>query len=390
MTEPDQEKALVSEGAASRRRKALALKALVCWLGLLFIWLVWLSFSGVKKEAPADPLRVVERLVVVAKYSSEVPEHIRIRMLETALELESDPVIKRVIKGETISAEQSEGLSRVYNLMLAHTANPTTETERSLSALAREGTLRFALSGAGLLSILLTALLSLVWPKPARTGEVESLMISPWEVLGLFFLWHVGGVFLAGVFQMIVPTISLPIVWVFAGQSLVYAWMVCLLYLVRGRFRTLPFRRFDMAWVGKGYFLAVGCLLTINLLESVIMGEPGQSENPVLRLFDGAPLWQYLSLGLLVVVIGPFFEEVIFRGWLYAGLAGHLGHVRAAVISSALFAVIHSDLPALLPLFVLGLIFAWVYRKTGSLWGCLLLHSMWNATTFSLLISVMP
>lgn len=390
MTDPDEWTASVSRGESRRRRAVPALKVVVCWLGLVFSWIVWFSFTGAKKEAPADPLRGVERLVLVAKYSTEVPDDMRARLLETALELESDAVIKRVIVGESVSAEQMEGLSRVYRLMATHSTKPTPETEREVTALAEEGLLRFALSGLGMLSLLLFGLVSLVWPKPEQSGRMESPEVNPWEVLGLFFFWHVGGFLLAGVFQVLASSISIPFLTIFAGQSLVYAWMLCLLFLVKERFRAFPFRRFDLAWVGKGYFTAIASLLAINLLESLISGEPGQSENPVLSLFDEAPLWQYLGLGLLVVVVGPFFEELIFRGWLYAGLAVRLGDGWAAVISAALFALIHGDLPALLPLFVLGLIFAWIYRKSGSLWACVLLHSMWNATTFSLLISVMP
>lgn len=365
-------------------------KIFVFWLGIVFGAFVWSSNSGEKPAAPADPLRGVERLVVVAKYAADVPEEVRRQILDTASGLEMDPVVRRVIDGEEVSREELEKLSRVYQLIGRQSTDPSPGDLSELRELAREGILRFALSGLGLLGISLVTLLGFFWPKPKRVGKLEIPESQVWETLGLFFFWHLGGFFLAVLFHSLASSVFNAFVLILSAQFIVYSWLLALLFAARGRFKELPFRRFDARWVSKGYLLAIASLVTINLVETFVRGKPGQSENPVLSVFDGAPLWQYVGLGLLVVVLGPFFEELVFRGWVYAGLTGKIGERKAMLISAALFAVIHGDAPALIPLFVLGMIFAWVYRKSGSLWASVLLHAMWNATTFSLLISVMP
>ena len=150
------------------------------------------------------------------------------------------------------------------------------------------------------------------------------------------------------------------------------------------------FRKFSPSWVGKGYFAALAIVFIVNFLTTALSGHPPKSENPVLALFAGAPNWKIATLGLLVVFVGPFFEEIIFRGWLYGGLKDEWGDMPALVLSSALFALIHGDAPGLPALFALGMVFGWVYRRSGSLWASILVHGFWNATTFALLISVMP
>ena len=86
----------------------------------------------------------------------------------------------------------------------------------------------------------------------------------------------------------------------------------------------------------------------------------------------------------LVVLWGPLAEEVFFRGFVFPGLKGWTGGIGAAVASSLLFALVHLDLRVMIPFFVIGLLLAWLYHRTGSLWTCLIAHAAWNAVAFSL------
>ncbi|MDH5564199.1 MAG: CPBP family intramembrane metalloprotease, partial [Nitrospirota bacterium] len=69
-----------------------------------------------------------------------------------------------------------------------------------------------------------------------------------------------------------------------------------------------------------------------------------------------------------VVVVAPIFEELIFRGILYSTLRAKFG-VPASLIGSALiFALAHGYGPtAFLTVFWSGMLWAWVYERTGSL-----------------------
>ena len=94
-------------------------------------------------------------------------------------------------------------------------------------------------------------------------------------------------------------------------------------------------------------------------------------------------------MGILTVLAAPFFEEVLFRGVLFAGLRDSLGPWTAGLASSMLFALLHSDPQALLVLTVLGGIFAALYHKTGSLWPAILAHSLWNGATVAAMVLLM-
>ena len=89
-----------------------------------------------------------------------------------------------------------------------------------------------------------------------------------------------------------------------------------------------------------------------------------------------------LSAAFVVIVVGPVAEETFFRGFVFQGLRGRLGIVGAAVLSSALFAVVHGDLGILAPAFMSGLILTWVFVKTRCLGPAILAHSLQNFIAF--------
>jgi membrane protease YdiL (CAAX protease family) len=82
---------------------------------------------------------------------------------------------------------------------------------------------------------------------------------------------------------------------------------------------------------------------------------------------------------LVAVVMAPVFEEIVFRGFLFRGLANSLGWVWGALISAAVFGGAHLQLDVFLPLAALGLALAWAYRRTGSLWTSITMHALFNA-----------
>lgn len=133
------------------------------------------------------------------------------------------------------------------------------------------------------------------------------------------------------------------------------------------------------------YWVAsLGVFTTARLIET-LTGQPLVSGNPALDLFrdpqPGALIW----LGVLVVLIGPWFEESLFRGLLYRSLRPAAGRWGATIISSALFAVAHGDPSGLVPYLVLGIVFAQTLEYTGSLFPAVIAHGLFNGQTFVLL-----
>ena len=87
-------------------------------------------------------------------------------------------------------------------------------------------------------------------------------------------------------------------------------------------------------------------------------------------------------LSVALIVAAPAFEEICFRGFLYAGMKRcWLGSAGAIVLTSLVWASIHIqyDLFDIGVIFVSGLLLGVVRWRTKSLWPCLALHAAWNA-----------
>ena len=92
---------------------------------------------------------------------------------------------------------------------------------------------------------------------------------------------------------------------------------------------------------------------------------------------------------LIVIFLAPFVEEVLFRGLVFGNLKSK-SRVVAYLVSCLLFALLHvwqfavvqRDITYFLLMvqyLVPGLVLAWAYAPTGTLWSSILLHAAANA-----------
>jgi membrane protease YdiL (CAAX protease family) len=165
----------------------------------------------------------------------------------------------------------------------------------------------------------------------------------------------------------------------------------------------LSVRKYRQPWAVLGFrgvgwrvFGAVAALflpvmlvgLIVTRLETTLLGGP--LSNPQIALLTrGMPALplNFLLLFVLLAVIMPIAEEAFFRGFLYRLLRNRLPVWAAASLSAAAFAAFHG-VPVLFPwLFCLGLVYAMLAERTGSLYPGMLLHGMINAlATLSIVV----
>jgi membrane protease YdiL (CAAX protease family) len=82
-------------------------------------------------------------------------------------------------------------------------------------------------------------------------------------------------------------------------------------------------------------------------------------------------------------------EETLFRGVFFGALTPRMGAVLASLLTSAIFALLHPQLPfGFLAIFVLGLVFSALYRLRGSLLPNILAHAINNTVIFIMLSAV--
>ncbi len=80
----------------------------------------------------------------------------------------------------------------------------------------------------------------------------------------------------------------------------------------------------------------------------------------------------------LAVLAAPLCEEFLFRGLIFGGLRRSMAVLPSAVLSAAIFAIVHPPI-AMLPVFILGLCTAWSYQRSKTLLAPMLVHALYNA-----------
>lgn len=87
-------------------------------------------------------------------------------------------------------------------------------------------------------------------------------------------------------------------------------------------------------------------------------------------------------MGFTAIIIAPLCEEIVFRGYLYPVAKKFSGPWLAGICSALVFSAAHGNFAALLPLFAFGLVLAFLYEITGSIWAPMLAHLLFNGATF--------
>ncbi len=103
-----------------------------------------------------------------------------------------------------------------------------------------------------------------------------------------------------------------------------------------------------------------------------------RAQEPIVPLF-GQGIGSFLAVFAVGAILAPIVEEVVFRGFLFAGLRKYLNLRIAVLASGALFGALHFQLYAFPVLFLLGVLLALLYYRTGSLWMPILMHFCINA-----------
>lgn len=86
-----------------------------------------------------------------------------------------------------------------------------------------------------------------------------------------------------------------------------------------------------------------------------------------------------LGLVAIIGVIGPIAEEVFFRGFAYTAFKRRFGGAWAVPLSAFVFAVMHGNPVGLIPIFMVGLVLAVLFQRSGSLAAPIGLHCANNS-----------
>ncbi len=167
--------------------------------------------------------------------------------------------------------------------------------------------------------------------------------------------------------------------------TLAVLWLV-----VRGLYRSGP-RAFDLGKFDPGLLGWSVLAFPLYLITSTVMSN-------LLAVFFGVNLLEQQNIGysepngfelalifVALVLLAPFVEEVLFRGFLFSAFRRTFGFWIGAIGVSLLFAVAHGQANVGIDVFVLSMFLCYLREKTDSLWPAIALHSLKNLVAFVVL-----
>lgn len=133
----------------------------------------------------------------------------------------------------------------------------------------------------------------------------------------------------------------------------------------------------------SGIILAIGCAAFFYLLLDKTLDPIFESIFPMseadyqdtLKTLRASPVSSFFR----VCIIAPIVEELLTRGYILKGLYKSQGPLTALLVSSLLFAVLHFNMVQTASAFICAMILGILYTKTGSIFSCILAHSLYNA-----------
>ncbi|MDJ0511742.1 MAG: CPBP family glutamic-type intramembrane protease [Crocosphaera sp.] len=217
-------------------------------------------------------------------------------------------------------------------------------------------------------------------------------MEIPWQVLvvGFFFFGQIVLPILFSFVNLDITQLSLrgKAVYVLITYVTMSLGGIGVLYWSVKPFFPLPKDWFKFNWLSNwlvwgfgGYLVALPLVVIVSLINQNIWDGQGGS-NPLLSLaLEGQDVVVLAIFYFTAAIAAPFYEEIMFRGFLLPSLTRYLPLWGAIGISSFIFAVAHLNLSEVLPLTVLGIVLGIVYTKSRNLLSSMLLHSLWNSGT---------
>ena len=150
--------------------------------------------------------------------------------------------------------------------------------------------------------------------------------------------------------------------------------------------------RLALKWFVPITLTAMGLAWASEQVALLLGFEPPPQD--LVKLFTNpAVAWQVKAkYAAIAVILAPVLEELVFRAGLFRlciwcgrrfgdgfRSARYGGFpVAAALVSGAVFAAVHLHAATFLPLWFLGVAFAWLYWKSGTVFSSMLCHFLFN------------
>ncbi len=124
-------------------------------------------------------------------------------------------------------------------------------------------------------------------------------------------------------------------------------------------------------------FIIFISLTVLSIILSLVIVDDSQKVSAIISTLS-------LPAILVAVTIGPFAEELFFRGWLQKNIG--------VVLSALIFAGLHFSFGSIAEIFgalVAGLVIGyWVKYRDSNLWPAIIAHAVYNAISILLVLVI--
>lgn len=140
-------------------------------------------------------------------------------------------------------------------------------------------------------------------------------------------------------------------------------------------------------WTIGGYFISsyffnIADFLNQVILPSHVFEQAGEGVVSQLINPENNDFFASLVGYIAPCLSAPWWEEVLYRGFLLPALCLQMNFWLAVFVSGIVFSVHHVSTTGAIPLAILGWTWATLYAKSGNLLVTILIHFMWNSRVF--------
>ena len=156
--------------------------------------------------------------------------------------------------------------------------------------------------------------------------------------------------------------------------------LIMALYTKRSIRETYHFKGFRIVGFLGAILLFVGAFLIENIFSTFLYQFFPDSFEQMNSGLAETLMGDNMLVSLLIVAITPAIcEEMMFRGFIYAGFRSKYKKWTAIILVSFIFGVYHTSLIRLVPTMMLGVCFAMIVYYTDSIFPAMVMHCLNNA-----------
>lgn len=151
--------------------------------------------------------------------------------------------------------------------------------------------------------------------------------------------------------------------------------------------RPIRFEMFMWALLYQGLFIGV-TMFAVLILSIVQIPGLDLVQKQQLSFNELSYWYEYLAAFVLLVVLAPIAEELIFRGYLYGRLRKYNGLFISIVLTSVAFGVVHGQANVAIVVGILSVFMCLLREKFDSVYPTIMMHMFQNGFAYIMLFII--